>query len=283
MQQFHNFCMVKNMKSDILSAPLPKWAKLPINRCNLPAEIIGSLGFQHDPRPLELDSVKEIHQDLFQKLDLLSNKEDRARQFMDYMSVHFLLEDITRAGATETTKRKKATYLRLLRGWFFDSDGREAAVLKGWVESRFGLSPSYHNARISDKNSAAYIRFMKIRTEGIYSTNALEAQLDLLYSYVQYELALDKQSYTLYRGINRLEEFDILRRDNKEEAVFLFNNLNSFSTERETASAFGDMILQVEVPKEKIMCCPGLFGNQFASEHEYMVLGGLYRTTMSYM
>lgn len=271
------------MTNDKLSINLPKWARLAINRCNLPAEIIGGLGFQLHPRPLHLDGVHSLHKDLFAMLDGLETVEERQTRFVDYMTVHFLLDDVSKAGATKTTKRQKATYLRLLRGWFFDSDGIEGAVLKGWVESRFGLSPCYHRGRLHDKNALTYIQFMQMRSEGIYNTNALEAQLDLLYSYCQYELTRCPDKLTLYRGVNRLEEFDILRRDASKTAVVLFNNLNSFTEDRDTAGAFGDLIIKVDVPKYKILCTPDLLGYRFKSEMEYLVIGGLYGVTMSYM
>ncbi len=275
--------MVKYMAISKTRHTLPNWARLPINRCNLPVEILGGLGFQQHPRSLFLDGVQSLHKDLFVMLQKLQNPEEHAQRFVDYMTVHFLLEDVAEAGASATTKRKKATYLRLLRGWFFDPDGREAAVLKGWVESRFGLSPCYHQGRLQDKNGLAYTRFMHMRTEGIYNTNALEAQLDLLYSFCQFELAQSQSHFTLYRGINRLEEFDIQYKQEDRTAILLFNNLNSFTSERDTASSFGDIILEVSVPKEKILCFPGLLKSAFTSENEFLVIGGLYHVTLSYM
>jgi NAD+---dinitrogen-reductase ADP-D-ribosyltransferase len=275
--------MVIYMTSDNLRQSIPKWAKLPINRCNLPPEIVGSLAFQQYPRPLHIDGVHSLHKELFRMLDSLNAANERAMRFVDYMTVHFLFDDLGAAGASEKTKRKKATYLRLLRGWFFDSDGLEAAVLKGWVESRFGLSPLYHQGRLQDKSSPTFNRYMKMRCDGLYNTNALEAQLDLLYSYTQYELARSNEPFVLYRGINRLDEFDIIRRDNENSATILFNNLNSFSQDKQTACAFGDIIMEVLVPKEKILCAPGLLSDVFSSEKECMVLGGLYHVQMSYM
>ncbi|NVK18826.1 MAG: NAD(+)--dinitrogen-reductase ADP-D-ribosyltransferase [Methylocystaceae bacterium] len=269
--------MVKNTKHDILSAPLPKWAKLPINRCNIPSETLGSLGFQAHPRPLHLDGVHSLHKDLFTKLDVYPDPEDRQQQFIDYMNVHFAANDPAR----KQTKRHKASYQSLLRGWFFDSDSREAAVLKGWVESRFGLSPNFHRGRLNDKSSALYANFMQMRADGLYATYALEAQMDLLYSYCQYELSKLRIPITLYRGVNRLEEFTILHKQDKR-AVVLFNNLNSFSSDKETAGAFGDIIIKVRVPKEKILCFPALLDQKFTSENEFMVIGGLYDVTLSY-
>jgi NAD+--dinitrogen-reductase ADP-D-ribosyltransferase len=48
---------------------LPGSARLPINRCNLPASILGSLSYQRHPVPLKLDGVEELHRSLFAALD----------------------------------------------------------------------------------------------------------------------------------------------------------------------------------------------------------------------
>ena len=48
---------------------LPREAYLPINRCNLPAVILGSPTYRDAPMPLKLDGVAELHADLFRRLD----------------------------------------------------------------------------------------------------------------------------------------------------------------------------------------------------------------------
>jgi len=125
---------------------LPAYARLPINRCNLPASILGGLTFQKHPAALQLDGVRELHASL---LDVLAREpipRERARRFREYMALSFLLDHPEEAGLDpqDGRGRSRADYLRLLRGWLFDPDGREAAVLKGWVESRFGLLPRSH-------------------------------------------------------------------------------------------------------------------------------------------
>ena len=70
-----------------------------------------------------------------------------------------------------------------------DSNSVEGAVLKGWVESRIGLPPVFHKARIGGIHSEEYYRFAIDRTKGSERTNAINSQLDLLYEYCQYELA----------------------------------------------------------------------------------------------
>ena len=79
---------------------LPKGSYLPINRCNLPAVILGGLTFQRHPAPLLLDGVAELHHRLFRSLDLLAEPGERAQRFMDYMTVYFRLEALEDVGLT---------------------------------------------------------------------------------------------------------------------------------------------------------------------------------------
>jgi NAD+--dinitrogen-reductase ADP-D-ribosyltransferase len=51
------------------SSSLPAAARLPLNRCNLPAVILGSLTYQRHPVPLEIDGVRAFHHDLFELLE----------------------------------------------------------------------------------------------------------------------------------------------------------------------------------------------------------------------
>lgn len=253
--------MINNNKHDnsLKKIPsLPEYARLPVNRCNLPSIILGSLSFQRHPESLRLDSVYELHRDLFIKLNTLTTHKARADYFMGYMVVHFRIHKLQDAGLTKdaNNKRTKADYLRLLRGWHFDADSREAAVLKSWTESRFGLLPRYHKAPLRDYSSETYQAYLQSRCEGLYATNAIESQLDLLYSYCQYELAIKykpEQHLKLYRGINSVDSYEVLEQKDRHHANVLLNNLNSFTTHRERADEFGDYILEVNVPWQKVL------------------------------
>ncbi|WP_127477636.1 NAD(+)--dinitrogen-reductase ADP-D-ribosyltransferase [Sulfurivermis fontis] len=267
------------------STTLPACARLPINRCNLPAVILGSLTFQQHPTALHIDGVAELHRELFRLLAPLERAEHRAHLFMDYLAAHFLLDAPEEAGLDRKARvrRDKADYLRVLRGWSFDADGREAAVLKGWVESRFGLLPRYHGAPIRDAGDDAYHAYMEARAQGLYNTNALEAQLDLLYAYCQYELARQHPGHShlrLYRGVNRLDQHDLLAAGERQSVVLL-NNANSFTDQRERADEFGDRILEAEVPLPKILAYSRLLPGRLRGEDEYIVIGGVYQVRTS--
>jgi NAD+--dinitrogen-reductase ADP-D-ribosyltransferase len=257
---------------------------LPINRCNLPAVVLGSLTYQQHPMPLLLDGVAELHKDLFRRLDAVT-AEARGDVFRDYMTIHFQLEWLEEMGFTGRRKsRAKANYVRMIRGWSFDSDSREGAVLKGWVESRFGLTPRYHGQPLRDPSDEAYLRYMEMRSHGLYGTNALEAQFDLVYTFCQYELAKRHRGathVTLYRGVNRMADHEVLERGVGTHHVILLNNLNSFSCSRERASEFGDYILAAEIPLSKIFFHCGLLPGVLQGEDEFLAIGGAVDVTLS--
>jgi NAD+---dinitrogen-reductase ADP-D-ribosyltransferase len=266
---------------------LPASARLPVNRCNLPAVILGSLTFQAHPVALRLDGVAELHRALLLTLAELSTPAERALRFREYMTANFRLDHLEEAGYEAGGRgrrgRSRADYLRMLRGWLFDADGREAAVLKSWVESRFGLLPRSHQGPLGDFGGPNYQAFLAARSQGLYNTNALESQLDLLYTYSQYELAVRDPAgrpLTLYRGLNRLEGHEVLCRPARREAVLLLNNLNSFTANRERACEFGDTLLEAQVPPAKVLFFPGLLPDLLRGEEEHLVIGGLYRVRL---
>jgi NAD+--dinitrogen-reductase ADP-D-ribosyltransferase len=269
---------------------LPAYAKVPINHCNLPVEVLGDLSFQSNPKRILIDGISQLHKKLFEELNKLPEWESRSRLFMQYMKAHFRLDSLDDAGysADIAVDRSRANYLRVLRGWFFDSDSQEGAIIKSWVESRFGLIPRYHHGPIHDIDDEAYARFVSQRSRGLYNTNALEAQLDLLYSYCQYELSCrhpDIKSVVLYRGQNgmqSLEQLPVQDTDDKNKSymTLLLNNISSFTSDEDRAGEFGDLVIRVEVPFAKLLFFSGLMTGIMTSEREYAVIGGLYRATV---
>ncbi|KXB32601.1 NAD(+)--dinitrogen-reductase ADP-D-ribosyltransferase [Dechloromonas denitrificans] len=270
------------------NATLPRDARLPINRCNLPAVVLGGLTYQQHPSPLLIDGVAELHADLFRRLNAVP-AEARAEVFRDYLTVHFRLERPEEMGLSgerrgQRQSRAKANYVRMIRGWSFDSDSREGAVLKGWVESRFGLMPRYHGQSLRDPSGDAYRRYLEMRSQGLYGTNALEAQFDLVYAYCQLDLALrhpGARHVTLYRGVNRMADHEVLEKGEGGRYVILLNNLSSFTCSRERACEFGDYILAVNVPLSKIFFYCGLLPGVLQGEDEFLVIGGVVDVTLS--
>lgn len=265
---------------------LPTQARLPINRCNLPAQILGGLTYQQYPVALHIDGVETLHKQLFERLENLAEQTDRTEQFKDYMVIQFRLHKLEDVGLMNNDEgRGNANYLRLLRGWLFNPDGREAAVLKFWVESRFGLLARYHRGPLMDQQSKNYQAYIAARSKGLYGTNALEAQLDLLYSYCQYELARQfsvHEHLQLYRGINHLDKLDSLTPTKKNHHVVLLNNLNSFSSDRERACEFGDTLIEAEIPWQKVLYHSELFPGMHLGENEYLIIGGVCEVQTSY-
>ncbi|GFO66422.1 N-acyl homoserine lactonase [Geomonas limicola] len=250
------------------------------NHCNLPPWVIASRHFNDHPQPLEIQGVRLANRFLFQKLDALGSAAERAAVFNDYMSVKFQLHQWQQETAT-ARKSLKNSYLRFLRGWMMDSNSVEGAVLKGWVESRMGLHPTFHNVRILDVHDRGYQQFALDRTKGSARTSAINSQLDLLYEYCQYELAkkYPGQNYlTLYRGTYERYEHDVLEVISKREEIVRLNNLNSFTTDEERAWEFGFIVWEVRVPMPKIFFFSELLPNSILKgEGECLVIGGEYR------
>lgn len=273
----------RNPGSDIR---LPAHACISINHCNLPCHILGSLHFQQHPQALYLDGVQELHHQLFDRLAVEGEPGHRAILFVNHMKACFQLDDPQSQGYDSNSRypgRFKSDYRQLLQGWLFTADGLEAAVIKAWVESRFGLQTRNHRQPIPDHTYPAYALFQEDQSQAMYNTNALHPQLDVLYSYCQYEL---RQRFTgvdhlvLYRGLNRLDEFDILASPNRHHRILLLNNINSFSGSRDRADEFGDQVINTRVPLAKLLFVPGLIPGLLQGEEEHMVIGGLYQVTL---
>jgi NAD+--dinitrogen-reductase ADP-D-ribosyltransferase len=267
-------------------ATLPREARLPINRCNLPAVVLGGLTFQQHPTELLLDGVAELHRNLFQRLEAAA-PEARPEVFRDYMTVHFQLEWPEEMGFTGHRKsRAKANYIKMIRGWSFDSDSREGAVLKGWVESRFGLMPRYHGQPLRDPAGDAYWRYLEMRSQGLYGTSAHRgaARSGL------YLLPVRTGAAIRARGMSRSTAASIAcptmkcwQKRSGGHHILLLNNLNSFTCSRERAGEFGDYILAVDIPLTKIFFHCGLLPGVLQGEDEFLVVGGVVDVTLSTM
>ncbi len=251
------------------------------NHCNLPPWVIASRHFNDNPQPLEIQGVRGANRFLFEKLDSITFSEERALVFNDYMSVKFQLHQWQEQSTDTARKSIKNSYLRFLRGWMMDSNSIEGAVLKGWVESRMGLPPTFHKLRISGVHAEEYMVFAMDRTKGSARTNAINSQLDLLYEYSQYELKKrypDQRWFTLYRGTNDADDYELLEEVGRREQIVRLNNLLSFTSDEERAWEFGDTVWEIRAPLAKIFFFNNLLPSSILKgEEEYMVIGGEYR------
>ena len=251
-----------------------------MNLCNLPPWAIASRHYNRHPQPLEIQGVRQANRLLFQRLDALDDPQRRAGLFHDYMDVTFQLHQWEQEASLRGRKSLKNSYLRFLRGWMFDANSREGAVLKGWAESRIGLPPTFHREPIEDVHSQAYFRYTVDRMQGAARTNAINQQFDVLYEFVQYELQRRYPGTThlcLFRGINDFAEHRIIETFDRNHFLVRLNNLVSFTTDFERAWEFGSRVLRTEVPLTKIFFQGDLLPRSLLKgEGEVMVIGGEY-------
>ncbi len=251
---------------------------LPVNRCNHPPWVIASPRFNRHPLPLELQGVLRAHRSFFSRLESLADPAERERCFRDYIDLVFQAGKWRRETTPLGRRSLRNSYLRFLRGWMLDASSAEGAVLKGWVESRFGLRPVFHAGLIEETDSREYLLYLAERMRESARTNAVEAQFDLLYEFVQYELRRRHPgipSFTLYRGVRNLADYRVLENPGGSRAVVRLNNLNSFSSRLEHAWQFGGNVFEADVPAAKIFFRADLLRGVLPSgEEEAMVIGG---------
>ena len=254
-----------------------------LNRCNLSPWIIGSEEFQANPLSIEIDGARSTDGSLFRRLEEIADPEERSRLFHDYVSVKFALHERT---GHHGKRASNLSYVNFLSAWGADSNGRAGAVLKAWVESRFGILATYHNGRLAD-NPTAREAFVLDRMRGAARSIGVLMQLDLLYSYCQDELRRrlpEARSKTLYRGTHDSEEYTIHEATSQDERqakrtrLVQLNNLSSFTSDPEVAWEFGSSAWEVEVPLAKIVFFSGLLPKSvLTGESEHLVLGGYYQ------
>jgi NAD+--dinitrogen-reductase ADP-D-ribosyltransferase len=262
-------------------------ARLPghsTNLLGLPTWLLADVAFNDAPRPLHINGVRETNPALFRMLEDSRSAAEAAQAFQAYLRAVFGLEpEQRRAGRPG---RFRSDYLRLLQGWSFDSNGPEGAVLKGWVESRFGLFPTFHGGPLGRYPSPAWMRYVEQKMASRFHNNSISLQLDLLYEYCQWMIGRyfgGGSHITLYRGVNDFDEHEIVERLDQRSFIVRQNNLVSFSAERETAGEFGDTILEARVPLVKVLFFNALLpGPVLRGEGEYLVIGGDFRVEARY-
>ena len=261
------------------------------NMLGMATDMVANVDFNDFPRPLHLLGVREMNRNLFEMLGLAESKDEAAEAFYNYMNAIFGIEpeqwekQKAKPGRDEgPVRRFRSSYLRLLRGWGYETCGPEGAVLKGWVESRFGLGPLYHKETITSVNSAPWMDYIQEKMNSRFHNNAIYTQLDILFEFCQWSLERfipqGQTHITLYRGMN-LPDGALIKSPDGGKRVRL-NNLVSFSQDRDVASSFGDVILTARIPLCKIMFFNALLPvHPLQGEAEYMVIGGDYRVEAS--
>ncbi len=250
-----------------------------LNLCNVSPWVIASHEFNDAPQPLAIDGALASNRFLFNKLDEIQDPRRRGEVFNEYMSVRFNLHEwASYENAARSSLRN--SYLRFLAGWGRESNGPEGAVLKGWVESRFGVRPTYHRGKLNTRHSDHSGAYAEDRMKGSARTNAIFSQLDVLYEFCQYELrrrARWDTWVTLFRGTNDPDEYNIIDRGEKRRLCVQLNNLSSFTLDREKAWEFGSHVWQARIPLVKIVFFSDLLPDSvLRGEDEFMVIGGEY-------
>jgi NAD+--dinitrogen-reductase ADP-D-ribosyltransferase len=265
------------------------------NMVGVSAPYLASPDFNVAPESLDLPHVRATTRSFFEMLDDARDMTDAVQAFHAYMAATFCLEPDQidplekkrkTPGNNDGTRRFRSSYLRLLKGWMFETGGAEGAVLKGWVESRFGLLPTWHGQPISHIPCPAWLRYVEQKMNSRFHDNAIHCQLDLVFTFCQWALRRfvcpDQTHVTLYRGINVAGEDMVLDRPDKRHALVRFNSLTSFTADRTVAECFGDWILTVRVPTVKVVFFANLLPRHpLKGEAEYLVLGGDYFVEMS--
>ena len=247
------------------------------NRCNLPPWVVASRQFDEEPRPLEIQGVRTENAGLFRALDALEDPDARARVFDDWLSVRFQLHHWQDQATLPARRSLKNSYLRFLRGWGMDANSVEGAVLKGWVESRIGIPPTFHHEPLRGDGDA-WARYAADRTRGHAYTSAIDAQLDVVYTFTQYELARRhprERWLTLWRGQNDLDGHEIVERFGPREWIVRMNNLASFTDDRERAWEFGSVVLEARLAIPRVFFAGHLLPRSILrGEREHLVIGG---------
>jgi NAD+--dinitrogen-reductase ADP-D-ribosyltransferase len=256
------------------------------NLVSVPTGLLASVAFNSFPVPLHITCVRETNKALFSMLDDTRTPEDAAELFQSYMAAVFDLDDQDRNGRGPA-RFHASSYLRLLRGWGYEANSPEGAVLKGWVESRFGLFPTFHKAPITRIGGPAWVAYIEEKMSSRFHSNAISTQLDLLYEFCQWRLrrfpSAGHQHVTLYRGTNDYRENLLVERLARHRIVVKLNSLVSFTSQRDIAETFGDIILAIDVPIVKILFFNALLPRHpLKGEDEYLVIGGNYEASSDY-
>jgi NAD+--dinitrogen-reductase ADP-D-ribosyltransferase len=228
-----------------------------------------------EARLIDLLAVVARNQDLFRGFDDTEQPEARARQLDEWITERFRLGE--RPGAATGRRSPRNSYLRFLRGWGQDSNTPEGAVLKAWVESRVGIPPTFHHARLDRDDGQARRRYMHDWLEGNTRSTSVFEQLDLVYAFTQYELARRAPGdhvLSLWRGQYDAGEHEVVERLGPRELMVRLNNLCSFTDDPELAWEFGSTVWEVRVSRRRIFFASWLHDGVLQGEREALVMCG---------
>ncbi len=264
------------------------------NLVGVPAPVLTSLAFNAHPALLSIAGVRPSHKGLFALLARAHTLREAGEVFDHYLTIVFGLQKPSAqelATLCETEGRRwRSSWRKLLQGWGMDSNGPAGAVLKGWVESRFGMTPLFHKDALGRFPSPMWVTYLEEKTASRYHNNSIYQQVDLVYEYTQWALrrfvvpADDEHHLRLWRGSTRAEEQVVNGGLRERRCVIRLNNIASFSRSREAASCFGDWVFETRVPLSKVVVAPGMLpGQVLQGEQEVLALGGDYEVEASYV
>lgn len=270
----------------------PRWYGS--NLVGVPALELASTGFNAQPVPLSIKGIRAVHPALFAQLETAPTLLAARERFVHYMDDAFALHKPPHPAASAAVppdqRRWRTSWRKLLQGWGMDANGPAGAVIKGWVESRFGLTPTFHKAPLGHYPSDAWVAYIEEKNASRYHNNHIHQQFDVLYEFCQLSLRRfgppasgpTPQHTRLWRGSNRCEEQLVAGRLTNRRCTMQLNNIVSMSLCAQDASCFGDWVLQVHVPLCKLLVYPGLLpGQVLQGEQEVLALGGLYEVEAS--
>ncbi|MDP2094686.1 MAG: NAD(+)--dinitrogen-reductase ADP-D-ribosyltransferase [Hydrogenophaga sp.] len=256
---------------------------------------LASAGFNERAPELHIAGTRETQPGLFALLDRCDDLTQAREVFVHYLSIAFGLQAPEKpaigSAAPAEPRRWRGNWRRLLQGWGMDANGVAGAVLKGWVESRFGLVPTFHKAPLAHFPSPAWVAYLEEKTSSRHHSNNIHQQLDLLYEFCQWALArfplpvpqMQGSHVRLWRGSNRVEEQLLQGTLRERRCRVRLNNIVSFSLSAEEASCFGDWVFELLVPRSKLLVFPGLLpGQVLQGEQEVIALGGDYDVVARY-
>lgn len=261
------------------------------NLVGVPAGVLGSTTFNAQPQPLHIAGARATNPGLFALLERCRDAGEACEMFAHYMTLAFGLLPVPHDPLQPAEARRwRTSYLKLLQGWALDANGPAGAVLKGWVESRFGLAPTFHKAPLARFPSRAWVGYLEEKASARWRNNNIEQQLDLLYEFCQWMLgrfgcagADARGRVPLWRGSNHCEQQLVAGSLRARRCTVRLNNIVSFSLARESAECFGDWVLRAWVPLAKLVLVPGLATTRaLDGEGEVLALGGDYEVEAQY-